>query len=74
MNKNKLEGIRILITRPLKEAKKLEKLFFPYGADILIFPCINIIPLNFIVPETKVDGYIFTSKNAVNFFFSKCKI
>jgi uroporphyrinogen-III synthase len=71
MNKNKLKGIKILITRPIEEAKELEQSFFPYGADTLVFPCINIIPLNFCMPKFRVDGYIFTSKNAVNFFFQK---
>jgi len=80
MKKRPLEGSKILLTRSRDQAeemcKKLEKL----GAGVVEFPTIRIVPpKNYsqldkaIVKIEDYDWIIFTSQNAIDFFFNRFK-
>ena len=78
--KKPLLGKGIVITRPEAQAEEFQTLLQAEGAQTYLFPTIQIIP-----PETfqildqkiktagKYDWLIFTSANAVRFFFQRIK-
>lgn len=73
-----LNGKAIVITRSLHQSEEFASLLKKAGAQTVMFPAIEIIP-----PESwkecdgaigkidKYDGIIFSSSNAVSFFFSR---
>lgn len=75
-----LIGKRILITRAIEQVEELSSLLKDYGAQVLAFPAIEIVP-----PEDwrpldktleKLDSYdwvIFTSVNGVKYFAERLK-
>lgn len=68
MNKN------ILLTRDISQSKESEKVFLDNGFNIINFPVIKLLPLDFEIKNIdKYDWIIFTSSNSVKFFFNKIK-
>ena len=72
MTNKPLIGIGIAITRPIDQAKKLSALIYEAGGTPILFPLIEITPLNdysqfeaVIQPITDYDWAIFISSNAV---------
>ena len=72
MSNKPLTGIGIAITRPIDQAKKLSGLIEQAGGTPILFPLIEITPLNdysqfeaVIQPITDYDWAIFISSNAV---------
>ena len=72
MSNKPLTGIGIAITRPIDQAKKLSTLIEQAGGTPILFPLIEITPLNdysqfeaVIQPITDYDWAIFISSNAV---------
>ena len=72
MTKPSLSGIGIAITRPVDQAKKLAALITEAGGTPILFPLIEITPLNdysqfesVISSITDYDWAIFISSNAV---------
>jgi uroporphyrinogen III methyltransferase/synthase len=70
-----LSGKRILITRAVEQSKELSNLLGDYGAEVICFPTIEIVPPENFQPLDKaiekIDSYdwiIFTSVNGVKFF------
>ncbi len=75
-----LFGKRILVTRSREQASKLTELLKEYGAAVIEFPVIKIVPpANFkkldraINKITDYDWLIFTSSNGVKYFFNRLK-
>ena len=78
--KKPLLGKGIVITRPEEQTEEFQRLLQAEGAQAYLFPTIRIVP-----PETfqaldqgiknmeKYDWLIFTSANAVRFFFQRLK-
>ena len=69
-----LKGLKILVTRPLPQAKKLALLIEQHGGEAVIFPTLAIEPVNnedtIVSQLEKLSNYhwlIFISANAVNF-------
>ncbi|MFH1562976.1 MAG: uroporphyrinogen-III C-methyltransferase [Nitrospirota bacterium] len=78
--KKPLFGKRILVTRTREQASELTKLLKEYGASVVEFPMIKIVPpLNFKELDRAIgqidtyDWLIFTSTNGVKFFFNRLK-
>lgn len=78
--KKPLFGKKILVTRAREQASELSKLLKDYGADVVEFPMIKILPpLNFTELDkaiSQIDTYnwiIFTSVNGVKYFFKRLK-
>lgn len=70
--RHKLQGVRILNTRPLGQNTELSIKLRELGADVFEWPVLSIIPIPFLFTEdfNKIDFFIFTSQAAVNYFFS----
>lgn len=77
MEKTKtLEGVKIVLTRSLSQSAQAVELFSSRGADVLLFPAIEIRPAT-VVPElhrladdfSPIDFIIFTSVNSVKYFY-----
>jgi len=65
-------GVKVLLTRPLKEAKKDKRTFERFGFSVELLPTIDFEPLDFAVPNLEDFDYIyFGSKRGVEFFLSK---
>lgn len=71
METNDLSGFKILVTRPIAQAKPLSVLIEQQNAEVVFFPTLAIEPLkntpDYKMPQT-IQWLIFTSANAVNFF------
>lgn len=81
-NKRKLDGKRILITRPKNQISQLETKLRKLGADVICLPTISIIELDNnnefinILNQIEYDTeqwFVFTSANGVEIFFKKLK-
>jgi len=67
-----LEGMSVLITRPIHLAWESALRFFSQGARAYVYPLIEISELAFDIPDIEShDMFIFTSQNAVNLFMGK---
>ncbi len=73
-----LSGKTILVTRQREQATKLVELLKQNGAEVVLFPTIEIIPPdnwdmcdNALTTISMYDGIIFTSANAVRYFMSR---
>jgi uroporphyrinogen III methyltransferase/synthase len=74
-----LFGQRVVVTRTRKQASALSRKLARLGADVLEIPTIRVTPAELGVPERMklnsvaalFDWVIFTSPNAVGFFFSE---
>src|SRR5207302_532772 len=76
--KRPLFGVTVLITRPRDQAKELSDLLGAYGAGVLEFPTIAIVPPRdwasldrAIAALSKYHWIIFTSVNGVRFFLER---
>ncbi len=66
---------RVVITREKEESEKFARKLKEAGFEPVIFPTIKTVPVDFSVQNIyEYDVYIFTSKNAVKYFFSKTDI
>jgi uroporphyrinogen III methyltransferase / synthase len=67
-----LKGRTVLITRPSHLASGSASLFTDAGAEVLVYPLLEIAPLPFDLPDlASLDILIFTSQNAVPLFMDK---
>lgn len=67
-----LSGTSILITRPAHLAHQSASLFASQGARCIVYPLVEIAPLDFELPDIpSYDMFIFSSQNAVPLFFEK---
>ena len=65
-----LAGLRILNPRPAAQAAPLSQKLRTLGAEVVELPCIELEPLDFEpVDAGAFDWIVFTSANAVRFFF-----
>jgi uroporphyrinogen-III synthase len=71
--KNSLEGLAVLVTRPAHQAKKLVDAIAQRGGKTILFPTIDIVPLENVDEAKKIfsrlrefSWIIFVSINAVN--------
>ncbi len=78
--KKPLFGKKILVTRAREQVSELSKLLKDYGADVVEFPMIKIVPpLNFKELDKAIshlniyDWIVFTSTNGVKYFFNRLK-
>jgi uroporphyrinogen-III synthase len=74
-----LLGRTIVITRTVEQSKESEQAFIKLGADIIIFPTLDIVPPEswkafdeIVKSEEKINFIIFTSKHAVEMFVKRC--
>ncbi|MDX1573241.1 MAG: uroporphyrinogen-III synthase [Methylophaga sp.] len=71
-DKEALEGLRVLVTRPAAQADKLVSLLEQQGATPVLFPLIEIKAIDAsswpIIDWRKIDWLIFISRNAVQHF------
>jgi uroporphyrinogen III methyltransferase/synthase len=75
-----LLGKRVVITRARGQARELSQLLEGYGADVIEFPTIEIVPPLSWIPVDRAIGnleaygwIIFTSTNGVKFFLERLK-
>ena len=75
-----LSGKKILITRSKDNSENVFKLLEEKGAEVFYVPTIKIVPVDdysdfrrALIDINKYSFIIFTSINAVNFFFEKAK-
>lgn len=75
-----LFGTTVLVTRPREQAGELNELLAAYGAQVLTFPTIAIVPprnwetLDKAITElAQYDWVIFTSVNGVRFFLERLR-
>ncbi|QQS36246.1 MAG: uroporphyrinogen-III synthase [Ignavibacteriales bacterium] len=75
-----LKDKTLVITRTLDQSKESLELFSRFGAKIIIFPTLQIIPPSdwkyfddVITSEKEIDFIIFTSAHAVKMFSKRCK-
>ena len=73
-NHSKLQGLRVLNTRPLEQSGLLAAQITQAGGKSIAFPCISIDSVanrwvNQLPSFSQIDQAIFTSSNAVNYFF-----
>ena len=80
MRKNPLLGRRILMTRAREQSAESTLLFEKLGAEVIVFPTIEIVPplrwdaLDQAVDRLRTyDWIIFTSANGVHFFWQRLK-
>ncbi len=67
-----LSGKSVLITRPAHLAMKTASLFASQGARCIVYPLVEIAPLEFALPDlASYDLFIFTSQNAVPLFLDR---
>ncbi len=74
-NIKSLKGIKIILTRSALQAKESVELFASKGAEVLLFPTIEIAPAEVVKEldraaseKTQIDFLLFTSVNAVRYF------
>ena len=67
-----LKGLKVLVTRPQQQAKKLSEMILTSGGQVISFPVIDIVPIDMKTwPQcdlAKQDMIIFVSRNAVSNF------
>ncbi len=77
-NRDDLQGLSILITRPKAQAIELMTLLQQANAKVFLFSSVEIINSPILIDQLKqisdIDYFIFTSKNAVIAFFTQTKI
>ncbi len=76
-----LFGTTVLVTRPREQAAEFEDLLTGYGAHVVTFPTIAVVPpLDWapldraIADLARYDWIIFTSVNGVRFFFERLRV
>jgi len=81
-NNNKVRPLKnktIVLTRTIDQSKESAAIFSELGADVIIFPTLEIVPPNnwdkfdeVILSSQKIDFVIFTSAHAVTMFIKRC--
>ncbi len=65
---------KVLITREKGESEKFAEKIKKYGLEAVVFPTIKTVPLDFPLEDIyNYDVFVFTSKNAIKYFFMKVK-
>jgi uroporphyrinogen-III synthase/AcrR family transcriptional regulator len=74
-----LKNKTIVLTRTIDQSKESAAIFSELGADVIIFPTLEIVPPNnwdkfdeVIMSSQKIDFVIFTSAHAVTMFIKRC--
>jgi uroporphyrinogen-III synthase len=69
----------IVITRTVEQSKESSAIFSELGADVIIFPTLEIVPPaswtqfdDIVVDSSKIDFIIFTSAHSVKMFIKRC--
>jgi uroporphyrinogen-III synthase/AcrR family transcriptional regulator len=69
----------IVITRTVEQSKESSEIFKQLGANVIIFPTLDIVPPSswkefdkIVKSKTKIDFIIFTSAHAVKMFVKRC--
>ena len=81
-NNNKVRPLKnktIVLTRTIDQSKESAAIFSELGADVIVFPTLEIVPPNnwdnfdeVILSSQKIDFVIFTSAHAVTMFIKRC--
>ena len=76
-----LKDTTILVTRPLEQAAQLKNMLEQFGAKVVVFPTIHIVPTTSwddcdraIASIGSYDGIIFTSVNAAIYFLNRARL
>ena len=79
LNTLPLFGKTIVITRTIEQSNESALSFIKQGADIIVFPTLDIVPPDdwkpfdeIILNKNKIDFIIFTSRHAVEMFINRC--
>jgi len=80
-NNNKVRPLKnktIVLTRTIEQSKESSAIFSELGADVIVFPTLEIVPPNdwerfdeLILSEQKIDFIVFTSAHAVTMFIKR---
>jgi uroporphyrinogen III methyltransferase / synthase len=80
MEQMPLQGKTVIVTRPQHQAEQFSLLLRERGAGVLFFPTIEIVPIErwdevdeAIEHNRSYDAMIFTSSNAVRYFFDRAR-
>jgi len=81
-NNNKVRPLKnktIVLTRTIEQSKESAAIFSELGADVIVFPTLEIVPPNnwdkfdeVILSSQKIDFVVFTSAHAVTMFIKRC--
>jgi uroporphyrinogen III methyltransferase/synthase len=81
-NNNKVRPLKnktIVLTRTIEQSKESAAIFSELGADVIVFPTLEIVPPNnwdqfdeVMLSSQKIDFIIFTSAHAVTMFIKRC--
>lgn len=79
INSLPLFGKTIVITRTIEQSNESALSFIKQGADIIVFPTLDIVPPDdwkpfdeIVFSKDKIDFIIFTSRHAVEMFVNRC--
>jgi uroporphyrinogen-III synthase/AcrR family transcriptional regulator len=82
-NNNKVRPLKdkiIVLTRTIEQSKESASLFSELGANVIVFPTLEIVPPSswqkfdeVLLSSKKIDFIIFTSVHAVTMFIKRCK-
>ena len=74
-----LKNKTIVLTRTIEQSKESSAIFSELGADVIVFPTLEIMPPNnwdqfdsMILSQKKIDFIVFTSTHAVTMFLKRC--
>jgi|WetSurMetagenome_2_1015567.scaffolds.fasta_scaffold00922_10 uroporphyrinogen-III synthase len=74
-----LKNKTIVLTRTIEQSKESAAIFSELGADVIVFPTLEIVPPNnwdkfdeLILSSQKIDFIVFTSAHAVTMFIKRC--
>ena len=74
-----LKNKTIVLTRTVEQSKESAAIFSELGADVIVFPTLEIVPPNnwsnfdeVILSSQKIDFIVFTSAHAVTMFVKRC--
>ena len=74
-----LKNKTIVLTRTIEQSKESAAIFSELGADVIVFPTLEIVPPNnwekfdeVIFSSQKIDFIVFTSAHAVTMFIKRC--
>jgi len=74
-----LKNKTIVLTRTVEQSKESAAIFSELGADVIVFPTLEIVPPNnwdkfdeLILSSQKIDFIVFTSAHAVTMFLKRC--
>lgn len=81
-NNNKVRPLKnktIVLTRTIEQSKESAAIFSEQGANVIVFPTLEIVPPNnwakfdeVLLSSQKIDFVIFTSAHAVTMFLKRC--